>query len=235
MNSPSELDRLTEEIFSRSKYRSLNMEFVRLVGAQELERQNSFKVAVQATRTKLHQVSCSFQNKPIDFTTWEEKLKRISSSIDSEETSDFCKTMMKTHSSTNERLPILEQFFQVIFENLPDINSILDCACGLNPLSLPWIPVKKNISYYACDVLTDLSIFLDRYFGHYGIDGKAWTSDLTTTIPDGIFDLALILKTMPCLDQIDKNAGARLLEGIQARYLLISYPIKSLGGRDKAC
>ena len=32
---------------------------------------------------------------------------------------------------------------------------------------------------------------------------------------------------------MDKQAGERLLDAINARYLVISFPAKSLGGRDK--
>lgn len=229
----SDLDRLTGEILSRKKYRSLDEDFIRRIGAQELERQRSYKDAVHSTRNRLHQVSCSYQEKPINFITWQEKLIQIEDSLNSEETRSFCKSMMREHTSTNERLPILERFFQDTLAGLPEIHTILDCACGLNPLSLPWIPCDKEVSYQACDVFTDLAAFLGKFFEHFNFDGKAWNCDLTTEVPDGHFDLALILKTATCLEQQDKNAAARLLEGIDAKYILLSYPIASLGGRDK--
>ena len=46
-------------------------------------------------------------------------------------------------------------------------------------------------------------------------------------------DLALLLKTLPVLAQVDKTAVPRLLDSLQAHYLLISFPAKSLGGRNK--
>ena len=45
--------------------------------------------------------------------------------------------------------------------------------------------------------------------------------------------MALILKTIPCLEQLDKTAGLRLLETIQAEHILVSFPVHSLGGRSK--
>ena len=42
-----------------------------------------------------------------------------------------------------------------------------------------------------------------------------------------------LLKALPCLEQIDKAAPARLLEYIPAEHLLVSYPVHSLGGRAK--
>ena len=40
-------------------------------------------------------------------------------------------------------------------------------------------------------------------------------------------------KTIPCLEQVDKTIGRRLLEQIQAEVLLVSFPVHSLGGRSK--
>ncbi|MFZ1399787.1 MAG: hypothetical protein WAS33_22975, partial [Candidatus Promineifilaceae bacterium] len=43
----------------------------------------------------------------------------------------------------------------------------------------------------------------------------------------------LLLKTLPCLEQVDKDAAVNLLDKLNGRYLLISYPAQSLGGRSK--
>ena len=46
-------------------------------------------------------------------------------------------------------------------------------------------------------------------------------------------DVALILKTIPCLEQVDRAIGPRLLRGINASVLIVSFPAQSLGGRNK--
>jgi len=48
-------------------------------------------------------------------------------------------------------------------------------------------------------------------------------------------DLALILKTLPCLEQLDKTAGQWLLEAVNVDYLLLSFPVYSLGGETNTC
>ena len=45
--------------------------------------------------------------------------------------------------------------------------------------------------------------------------------------------VAFLLKTLPCLEQLDKGISPKLLDAVPADYLLISYPIRSLGGRAK--
>jgi hypothetical protein len=47
------------------------------------------------------------------------------------------------------------------------------------------------------------------------------------------FDVALLLKIVPCLTQLDKAIGARLLDAVTARVLIVSFPAQSLGGRRK--
>ncbi|MBK8049263.1 MAG: hypothetical protein IPK16_20395 [Anaerolineales bacterium] len=46
-------------------------------------------------------------------------------------------------------------------------------------------------------------------------------------------DVALLLKTIPCLEQADKQAGRRLVDAVAAPVLVISYPVRSLGGNAR--
>jgi 16S rRNA (guanine(1405)-N(7))-methyltransferase len=38
---------------------------------------------------------------------------------------------------------------------------------------------------------------------------------------------------VPCLEQVDKSAGQRLLDTLDTAHLLVSFPVHSLGGRSK--
>ena len=46
-------------------------------------------------------------------------------------------------------------------------------------------------------------------------------------------DIAFLLKTLPCLEQIESGAGQRLLHQIDAPLLIVSFPNHSLAGRKK--
>jgi 16S rRNA (guanine(1405)-N(7))-methyltransferase len=46
-------------------------------------------------------------------------------------------------------------------------------------------------------------------------------------------DVALLLKLVPCLEQLDRRIGERLLDEATARVLIVSFPAQSLGGRRK--
>jgi 16S rRNA (guanine(1405)-N(7))-methyltransferase len=42
-----------------------------------------------------------------------------------------------------------------------------------------------------------------------------------------------MLKIIPCLEQVDKSAGSRLLEAVNAQHILVSFPARSLSGYHK--
>jgi 16S rRNA (guanine(1405)-N(7))-methyltransferase len=227
------LSSLIGDILSRPKYGSLDESLVRRVGAQELQKQKSYKDALRATRAKLHQVASSYQTKRGDYPALTRELDSLPSILEAEGTRAFCLKMMRHHASTMERIPILKRFYIECLAGIGELHSVLDCACGFTPFALPWMPIDEKTRYFACDVFTDMVLFIQKFFDHFHINGKAWSSDLMGEIPTEKFDLALILKTIPCLEQIQKDAGRRLLEGIDARYFLVSYPITSLGGHEK--
>jgi 16S rRNA (guanine(1405)-N(7))-methyltransferase len=131
---------------------------------------------------------------------------------------------MKNHASTRERMPILEEFYRTIFSNLPPIDSVLDLACGLNPLSIPWMPLEKNFSYEAYDVFQDLMDLINAFFHRFQIHGMATQMNLLENYPRKQAALTLLLKTIPCLEQVDKNAGKKILSQIESKFAVISFP-----------
>jgi 16S rRNA (guanine(1405)-N(7))-methyltransferase len=140
---------------------------------------------------------------------------------------------MRHHASTRERLPILESFYTTTLASLGPVRSVLDLACGLNPLALPWMPIAPDASYYACDIYADMIAFLNGFFARVEIHGQACICDLVAGAPDAQADLALVLKALPPLDQQAKHAGRDLLRALNARHILVSFPAHSLGGRGK--
>jgi 16S rRNA (guanine(1405)-N(7))-methyltransferase len=227
------LDELVEQVRENEKYTAIDLQLIRSLGATELQKRGSLKEAVKSTRNKLHQVGSSYQEKPIPYPAWQNELSALPAELASESVRAGLCRWMQMHASTQERLAIHETFFKQSLSGLGPIHSILDLACGLNPLNLPWMPFASDFSYSACDIYTDMVAFLDTFFAHFHLHGSAFTCDLTRTIPPQPVQLALLLKTIPCLEQIDKGAGLRLLEGLQAENILVTFPTHSLGGRSK--
>lgn len=222
---------LVADILASPKYREIAPNLVSLIGAQELAKRGSLKEAVKATRTKLHQVAGAYQQGKMAYADWTERLHHAG--IDRAALQAVCRAILANHASTRERLPLLEQFYATLFAGLPPVTSVLDLACGLNPLTIPWMPLAAEARYLAYDIYQDQIAFLNQVFPLLGVAGEAHVCDLLQNIPTEAVDVALLLKTIPCLEQVDKQVGRRLLAGIGAKVLLVSFPAQSLGGRHK--
>ncbi|MEN8241774.1 MAG: 16S rRNA methyltransferase [Chloroflexota bacterium] len=227
----AQLENLVQAVLNSAKYRSVAPDLIARIGERELAKGRKFKEAVKATKNKLHQVGAAYHTEPPRYNEWLTTLELAKESLP--ELKLACKAVMGAHASTRERLPILEQFYTTIFAQLPEINSVLDVACGLNPLAIPWMPLQPGTRYFACDIYADMIAFVQSFTEMLPVQGIASICDLSAAPPSQPVDLALALKAVPCLEQIDKQAGERLLDGLQAKYLLVSFPAKSLGGRNK--
>ncbi|MCC6802298.1 MAG: 16S rRNA methyltransferase [Anaerolineae bacterium] len=223
------LDVLVDAIRSSARYGSITPELVRKLGAEELGKRPKLRDAVKSTKNRLHQVAGAYLSAPPPYESWLARLE--AAPLDARR--EGCRALMQTHASTRERLPILDDFYVTTLASIAPVRSVLDVACGLNPLAIPFMPLTDDAQYFACDIYTDLADFLNRAFPLLGVTGEAWASDVTQTVPPQPVDLALVVKAIPCLQQIDKSIGARLLDGLQAKHLLVSYPVHSLGGASK--
>lgn len=227
-----ELNNLVSAVRRGKKYRHVCEDLVIQIGMGELDKRSSYKEAVKATRNKLHQIGGLYFERPIDYQRAFERLadaKRQSESALREQAIQI----MRFHTSTRERINILPDLFLALKTLVPEPKAIMDIACGLNPLALPWMNLPASSSYYAYDIYTDLIDFIGRVMDLYGQPGFAQVRDVVHDPPSNQADLALVLKSLPCLEQIDKGAGQRLLGALKARYIAVSYPVQSVGGRGK--
>lgn len=227
------LDQLVEQVLSSAKYRLITSEVIRNIGARELAKRASLKEAVKTTRNKLHQVGSAYQEQGIPYARWMEELQALSDNLADESVRAWLLEQLPAHASTRERVSILPHFYSTVLASLPPVRSVLDLACGLNPLTLPWMDLPGGCTYTAVDIYEDLRSFLDVFLFKFHIPGRSICADLTQTLPPIQADLTLLLKTIPSLEQVDKQAGARLLAQITSPYLLVSFPAHSLGGKSK--
>ena len=235
-SNEADLVYLLDAVLASARYRGLCPDLVRYIGAQELGKRRNLKEAIKATKNKLHQVGGAYLGSALETQAWLTEVQQLLMKQDTAALREACRRMMGYHASTRERLPILDQFYATIFADLGPIHSILDLACGLNPLALPWMlgsSIERPLSYYACDIYQHLAMLHESWFPLLNIEGHASVCDILQQCPSQQVDVALLLKTIPCLEQINKAATHTLLQTIHARYLVISFPIQSLGGRNK--
>lgn len=233
LKTSDQLESLVQDVLASAKYRDISPELVRSVGAQELTKRNSLKEALKATRSKLHQIGGAYFDGREHYPAWTAELERAANVANRAELQQACQTIMRAHASTRERLPILDQFYSTILADLTPIGSVLDLACGLNPLAIPWMPLAEGADYYACDIYHHMMDFLSYSMSLTHVRGHTLACDILQTDLAMRVDVAFLLKTIPCLEQLEKQAGPRLLRAINARHLVVSFPVHSLGGRSK--
>ena len=228
----ADLAHLVQAVGASAKYHSICRELVEHIGRQELAKRRNLREAVKATKNKLHQVAGAYLPDETRYAAW---LAELSTAQQPADLRPICRKIMEAHASTRERLPILDEFYATLLAEVPPARSVLDLACGLNPLALPWLPLAQGAAYRAVDIYEDMMAFVREFLALplAGVRGQAEARDVLQLGPLPRVDLALILKAIPCLEQMDKAAGARLLGQVQADYVLVSFPAHSLGHRDK--
>lgn len=227
--SDEQLERLVAEVLASPRYRAISPDLVRALGARELIARRSLKEAVKETKARLHQVAGAFFDRAPRYEAW---LDALRAAPDATGRREVCRTIMAGHASTRERLAQLEPFYSAIFAALPPVGSLVDVACGLNPLAAPWMRLGPQAHYMACDLYADLCAFLGAALPTLDLTGAAVVWDLAAGAPPWPADVALVLKTLPVLEHARRGAGHDLLRGLVAPLLVVSFPTRSLSGRN---
>ena len=227
------VEKIVAAVRNSPKYRTVCEDVIRRIAHDELPKWRSPRLALKAVKNRLHQVGGAYLRGPMAYDLWLGALRELGTPPPEDELRKACRLIMRAHASTRERLPILEEFYARTLGPIAPVHSVLDLACGLNPLAIPWMPLASDARYYAYDIYEDMTAFVAGFLALLGVEGEAAARDLTQITPPQPVDVALILKTIPCLEQIDKSLGLRLLEQVNARHVLVSFPVRSLGGRAK--
>jgi 16S rRNA (guanine(1405)-N(7))-methyltransferase len=228
-----QLDQLLEAVLKSVKYRNVCQDLIRNIGTRELSKKQSLERAIKSTKNKLHQIGGAYFLRKPNYALWLEKLTNARKLESEGPFRRICAEIMSYHYSTRQRLNVLNQFYVRIFSLLPPIHSVIDLACGFHPLALPWMHLPPGTNYYACDIYSDLASFLNDFMVIADVEGCAESRDILQDTPKIKADLAFLLNALPCLEQVEKSASLSILEAINADFLVVSFPVHSLGGRKR--
>ena len=204
--------------------------------------------SAKAVKTKLHQVYGAY-NQDNGY----KKAVTIINTLEGQGLSlqTAAESLLALHASTKERLPHYAEFYNFIFEHTGLVESVMDIGCGYNPFSIPLLlcacerfvskdnyikpPVHdiKIKAYHAYDIDTRVADLTNRFFAYLCMPQLARCADLAIYTPPEQAEIALMLKLLPVLEAQSPGSGFRLARELNARYLVITYPLKSLGGREK--
>jgi 16S rRNA (guanine(1405)-N(7))-methyltransferase len=216
------------------RYRHVAEDVVLRLAAEEIPKSRNLAEAEKRTKRRLHQIFGAYTGQP-DYPRLLVDMTAARSRGDEAAVRTLCREAMMLHASTRERLPVLEAFYAALLDVTGPPASVLDLACGLNPLAAPWMRLPEGARYVAWDIDAHLVGFVGGFLDLLGFDQQAGLRDIVGDPPvaDTRFDLVLLLKSVPCLDQQNPDAAARILNGIDARHIVVSFPTQSLSGRSK--
>jgi len=237
-----ELNTLVEEIRGSRKYRDLDIhpETVRDVLQRELAVHRSPKEALKAARQKLHNIIAPYLGDP-DYPAAAQELEKAfrgegapessPSSGTPESVRPACLQIMASHASTRERLPLLDHFYETIFAYTGKPSTILDLACGLNPLSFPWMGLSTATRYHAYDIHGPRVELINHFLRLQGMAPLAVAQDVLVDPPVQEAEVAFFFKEAHRFEQRQKGANRTFWKALRVRYLLVSLPSSSLSGR----
>lgn len=210
------MNELFEKLAASKKYRDVCPETIRRVIAECAPKYRRDKEIEAAVREHLHGITSAFMT--------EAEYKRA---LRLAEERDF-EALLDCHASTRERMPVeaADALYARIFEITGVPETLADLACGLNPAYLIWKYPQIRVAG------TDISGQSVRILQTLGIDAVSADLLCDGAIPSGRFDAALLFKVLPLLERQKKGAADAVLEAVDARFIVVSFPTRSLSGRN---
>ena len=209
------------EIAISKKYKDVCPETVQRVYETERAKYKSEKEADKAAKAHLHQITGAFMTP--------EELKQADKLLAAYKEGDeeaFLKTL-RLHSSTRERLAGYEALYERILKAAGNPESILDLACGLNPLILG----AMGLSVRGMDISGGCVRLINEWARVRGWDVHAECRDLLCEPEMEKADMALMMKLLPVLEQQRKGAAMALVLSVPADTVCVTFPMRTLGGR----
>lgn len=229
---PARVGRVVDAVRRSAKYRTLAEPVVVRAAEDALRRHGGEAEAAAAVRRRLHQVYGAF----VVGSAYDAALAAVAAARGRGEDAlrSVCARVMRWHASTAERLPYVGRLYEEVFALTGVPRSVLDAACGLNPVAVPWMGLPAGAAVWGCDVERRLVDFVDAFLKAVGVEGGAELRDLIAEPPVAEADVGFLLKSVPCLDRQRAGAGFAVAEALPVRWLVVSFPTRTLGGRDVA-
>ena len=218
-------ERILKEVLTSKKYSSICVETVERICQEEMGKYKKEKEIIKSVKNRLHQISDSFFADNAA-----NKIKRLEKG----EEIDYL-ALLKLHSSTNERIDFYEELYDDIFATTGKVDSLLDIACGLNPIMLGEYNRQRNqrINHYiAEDIHTTALAIVQHYYEERKQPIVLKEADILSGIPSTAVDVVLLFKIIPLLEQQKKGYYRELIQGLQAKYIVVSFPTKTMSGKS---
>lgn len=196
----------------------------------EFSRSGEFKELKRLVREELRKVFGVFDKD-------EKREKRtLLSSIDADpQDRAAIQRLLALHQSSKERLPHYAEIYRRIFAITGEPKIILDLGCGFNPYSYDDLGCAPF--YIAVDLPNSDLEQIGRFFKRKGLHGYTFGLDLTAEHEKlrsmHRVDVAFLFKLLDSLETVTRHVSTGLLDDVNARWLIVSFPTVSIGGKKR--
>lgn len=229
-----ELKGLDDEIIRKElkAYFSKNQESLKLLNAysnlKQVKKTSDYRKALKKARQVMHDSFGMFQLPKNSEEIKSEFLKKAKQN-DLDEAN--YENALSLHLSTRERHKNYPIIYEKIFKETGKPKVILDLGCGLNPMSIFYMPYK-NFHYIASDIDKASLDFIKQYFNLSGINGETRILDLMNK--DDLnklsaiqCDVCFLFKVL----EIDKRIAEPIFNAVKAKFIIVSFSTLSLSGK----
>jgi 16S rRNA (guanine(1405)-N(7))-methyltransferase len=224
---------ITDKISNSKKYKSINEQTISRI-VNDVAKKYNRKQVENISKKLLHQIWGAYYTTRPNFNKLEKKI--FESINEGKLLKETVLPILSIHSSTKERVPILDFFYKDIFAITGTPNSIVDYACGLNPVTLPWMQLPSGSEYKAIDIdKEEISFFAKISKLYQNITFVPEVGDLFEIQNGKIenFHTAFLFKILPVLEQQQKGITISIIKKINAKFIVVTYPTTSLSKNDK--
>jgi len=224
---------ILESVKKHKKYQSISDEIV-IDEIKKYLRSNPNvthidKQLIKDIRKELHLSYASFQTKK------KSKRKKYLEALKKNTDEELTKKLLSITLSTKERLKDYKQLYRQIFKITGKPKSIIDLGCGLNPVSYPFMNIKK-VDYFAYDIDEDDMRFLNDYFKimkSHGLNGKAAILNLRNLKQVANLlstDIIFLFKVIDIIDKKDHKLSEQLIKKLipKTKFIVASFATRTL-------
>jgi 16S rRNA (guanine(1405)-N(7))-methyltransferase len=231
------------EIKKTKKYKDISEDIITKETENYFRRNPSWrdhkcKFIIKEIKARLHDIHGSYQtnNKANKKKKYLEELKNNLGNL------NIINKLLKTNRSSTERLEFYKQLYEKLFEITGKPNSISDLGCGLNPISVVYMPVYinlNNLTYYSYDINEEDNNIINEFFKIKRINGKSFVLDCSSVenlrkIPNA--DVCFMFKFIDTIENNEKghklaeNIIKYLFENDKCKFIVASFATSTIGG-----
>ena len=229
---PDKYEALAQKIGGMPKYRGVGvpMETIRSLVKQGFVSGAGMKAVEKTARMKLHNIVAPYLG---DLDYRKAAAEFLAVKDDAEELAAFCFGGLNRHASTEERGRDVVKMYKLLFAKLGETRSVCDLACGLHPLGLPFMGLKRGTVYRAYDLHRPRAEFLDIFIKGLGYAGGGFHRDIYIDPPAEPVGAAFFFKEAHRLEKREPGATVRLIDGVPANKFVVSLPVSGMNGRRR--